>query len=399
MKLYLWSIILAVLFVEIYSVLPARHTELNPGEGHPPNHLTGAIHVTSEPAFAKDHPSLLEAASSANLDFMVIADLGITSPAQSLARSHGKLDVFVELESPTAAGHLLFFYSHTKAKTLPDAQLNELAWQHFSGSSKDQYPEAFTVTAHPTHPKVPWNALDRFPEGTEIFSIDGWWRNSLDFDLASTTFSLFTYPLNNYLSLLRAIDLPRKQLASWDAMNAASQGRFGVAAVSAHESFRTSASFPITWRNAPQALRTVQNILFVEGSLPDDYEERKRAIYSRIRAGNLAIHFPFVFPFSNSDWRLKCGEKIYRSGARAAASSDCEFQVQSPNYFPHERIVRLWKDGELVREIVPAPARITLPLQGRGNYRLEVWARPHSLFRLAVNREVPYLIYNPIYVN
>lgn len=399
MRLYLWSIFLVILFVEIYSVIPSRKVDLQPGESHGVPYLSGAIHLPYSGENAAKFPELIENARNAGLDFLIFADLDSAKSRNEIAKAYGKLDVFVELETATPSGHLLMFYSHTGARDWDEKRLADYAWKRFSGPGKDDFPEAFLVTAHPTHPKVPWNALDRFPDGTEIVNLDSLWASAIDTNLSGTLPTLLAFPFNNFLGLSRFADVPRKDLASWDAMNAASRGRFAVGAVNAHEGFSISSRWPLTWRNAAQSLRTVHNIVFYKADLNEDFDKRQRQIYQYLKKGSSAILFPFVYPFSNNDWHVSCDDQVSRSGDRVRYSPKCNFQVQIPKNFPYQKIVRLWKDGELVREIIPAPSQLEIPVPSAGSYRLEIWARNHSLFRLSLDREVPYLFYNPIYID
>jgi hypothetical protein len=130
-----------------------------------------------------------------------------------------------------------------------------------------------------------------------------------------------------------------------------------------------------------------------------DFETRKEQIYRSIREGRLAMVFHSLFPFSGNDWYLQCGEKVFRMGDTGPLNQkDCRFVIQSPEAFPYGRILRLWKDGEVFKEVTPHRATTEIPLESAGTYRLEVWAKARTALHILENRDIPYVFYNPIYV-
>ncbi len=69
-----------------------------------------------------------------------------------------------------------------------------------------------------------------------------------------------------------------------------------------------------------------------------------------------------------------------------------------PPQFPYDAFFRIYLDGEIWKELPSTPTPLTVGLDKKGLYRLEVWAKPHTLLRAVLNSPVPYVFYNPIHV-
>lgn len=395
LKRSFWSIAILIALIEIYSVRPHAPGEIQPNDPGIKHFLPGAIHVhTKHSDGSGDVAEIAQAAKRAGLEFVVVTDLD-TSQARKEEGSYDQVDVFIEMEATTTAGILLTFYSHTDAVRESDEKVRQIAWQHFQGNKT--YPELFNIVAHPSHPKKPWNAFDRNPEGVEIFNFDSLWQKARNESTIGSGITLFTYPWSNFLAALRFSQTNRKDLTSWDAMNAISPGRFGVLA---QHSLASSHLGPLhlKWPSYEQAFKVGTTVLFYEPPLATDFQSRKAQLYRLLREGRSAMVFNYLHPFHGNDWTIECDSGVYRSGERLTSPKNCEFVVRLPKSLDYDATLRLWRSGELASEVQNAGAETRIPVSGPGAYRLEVWLRISTLFRVLLSGEVPYLFYNPIYV-
>lgn len=397
MKRYVWTFIILFAFIEVYSVRPHAPTELDPAAPGIKHFLSGAVHVYSPASDGgSDIPEIAEEAKRAGLEFVVVTDINSATARPQEGRYNG-VDVFVEMEVTTAAGRMLTFYSHTPLAKESDAHVAQLAWQHMQG--KAEVPGLFNVIAHPSHPRYPWNALDRIPEGVEVFNFDSFWRKTWDHSAIRMLLTLFTYPLSNFLAANRFVQDDRQDLTAWDAMNAITPGRFGILAEHSRNKVRVTRDVGFRWPRHEQAFKVGSNVLFFEPPLAQDFAQRKKQIYELIRSGRSAMAFPFLHSFPGNDWKLECPEGTYRSGDQVTPQGKCEFVLHLPEDLDYPSVLRLWKSGELYKEVTTIDPVSRFPLAGPGVYRLEVWLSVQTLFRLLLSGEVPYLFYNPIYVH
>ena len=181
-------------------------------------------------------------------------------------------------------------------------------------------------------------------------------------------------------------------------MNTLTPGKFALLGHDARARIKVSPQTDIRWPSYETTFRTAAQVFFVPTPLPEDFVQRKEMIYQAIREGKSAIVFSLIHPFSGNSWQAKCGDKTFEVGSTISDSKSCEFIVQTPHPFPYPKVVKLYRNGELIRTEENSSATVAIPFQDSGVYRVEVWAKIHSLLRILQDSESPYVIYNPIYV-
>lgn len=389
---------------EVYTLLPPRFTNTPATElASAAKARIGAIHVRSpDPLTHESLESLTTTAKERGIDFIVIAD-----PKSSHARSVGLegtydgVDVYVEMEAHLTAGHAVVFYSHTSARELSDEAVSRLAWRHFLGT--DPQPGMFLVVAHPDSQTTPWARLDKFSEGMEIFNVDTLWRNQQEAAPASLLLSSMLFPVSNYLSALRTVQVPEKNLQAWDAINSLSPGHFAIAAQELPSQSGLPRWMPNGWSLALSFLPTTLNAVAIQQPLATTFEARRLQTYEALSQGKTALFFPLRYPRFASDWRLVCGEHTFRAGSVVpSALSNCNFQIElDPALAKLSPSIRLLRDGKLVTQWErSSQPMLQLPLvaENAGAYRLEIGIPTRTPFGILVHQEVPYAFYNPIYV-
>lgn len=398
-RAHLWTIAILLLLVETYWLLPPKAPSPTI---IPYSFLKGAIHVHSTYSDGGGTVTeIMKDASLAGLDFVILTDHN-----SSQARREGwekrfdKADLFVETEASTPAGHCLIFFSHTEARNISDAEVTKLGFNHFLGQDS---PEGFFIAiAHPSNIKNPWNRLDYAPDGMEIVNFDSIWQRDIYegvFDFVGTA---LIYPWNNFLSALRFFEIYRKDFKVWDALNLGVSdhfgGHFGILAHDTHSLVKINPNLVFRWPSYRKTFRLAMNVVFLEGEPEPDFEARKRQVYQSIRGGKLAIVFQALYPFEGNEWVLKCADKSFRSGSHVPLAPGCEFVIHTPELFPYRKSIQLWKNGELEKQISTFEKSIHIPVSSPGVYRVEIWAEARTPFHLFLRRDVPYVLYNPIYV-
>ncbi|MBY0370127.1 hypothetical protein K2X33_05535 [bacterium] len=386
----IFSGLLIVALVEVYSVLPARRLKVS----RQPKHASGAIHVSAGDLGPVRARQLAKAAARAGLDFVIFADLDRTLESTALPGDEG-VDLFSEIEVPTPAGHALYFYSHTDLAGSTPKRLRELAWKHYLGG--ESVGGSFLVVAHPASLFKPWERLDRYSEGVELINLKSQLEQQMLNRPLSFAVAFALAPLNSYLALMHLYDFPEREIQAWDASHPVSPGHFGIVGSDESSQMPWLDKAGLTLPPTELALGAASNAIILDAPLAKTATERQTQIYQALKEGRSAMVLHAIHPFEGNDWFVQCGEKQYRVGARFPWSQGCEMHVETPPGLGHKRIVFV-RDGQKIAERTAAKPSETLALEGPGVYRVEVWVRQTSLLRLALNREAPYLMYNPLYV-
>lgn len=395
MKPYILTLCILTFLFEIYSVLPFRETSKPAKKG---NYVSGIIHVHS--LYSDGGGTVLEiaeAAKQAGRDFVVLTDHNVsTARKNGDEKNYNGVDLFVEMEASTQAGHCISFYSHSDAKNYSDVEMNKLSYQHYLDEKTEK--DFFIALSHPSNIKNPWLRLDKYGEGYEVMNFDSVWQRELSDNFFGFIGTLLAAPFNSYLASLRFIHFYPKDLTVWDNMNLSANARhFGLLAHDTHSKLKYSKDGFLRWPDYLETFKLGTNLVFLKESLSSDFEQRKKQIYTNIREGHLAMVFDVVHPYDGIDHYMDCGDKKYISGDVVPESSQCQLHLEFPTDFPYERVVRILKDGEIIKETATMDSSFTQKVEGPGTYRTEIWVKRHSRLRIALNHEVPYVFYNPIY--
>lgn len=393
MKPYFFTFLIAVALFELFSLMPGTFDEQDRGPFR-----VGAIHVHS--TYSDGGGSVEEIASdaiTAGLDFVVLTDHNtIQARREGKEKRYQNMDLLVESEISTLVGHALAFYTHTPGVNIPDNQIRDRTDKHYQG--QPIHPDAFLAMAHPNNVKNPWNRLDKYTKGIEVFNFDSFWQRQLYSTPISFLFTASLYPLNSYLTMLRFFRPDQKNLDQWDQMNSTSGGHFGLLAPDTHSRVVLKPGIEFRWPSYLQTFRMAANAIRIKGRLKEDFAARKRQLYDALRAGRNAMVFHLIHPFGGNDWTLKCANDVHTMGEQVPFSTDCNFVVNLPKTLPYAAQLKLLRDGEVVVERRTLKTRETFQLNQPGVYRLEVWVKPRSPLRIVLRQDVPYVFYNPIYV-
>lgn len=380
--------------LEIFSFLPPRRIQKPQSQR---DYRRGAIHVHS--SGATSGAQIADAARAAGLDFVVVADEGNTRLRKKKQEKRYKdVDLYVEIEAKTPAGHAVLFYSHTSARDLKDEAASTLAWRHFLG--QESTPGVFLAVAHPSSPVDPWNRLDRFTEGIETINLRSMGERGLRYSPLRQLVTIGVSGFNPFLAAARSLEPYAKDFLAWDAMNAVSPGHFSYIAHDAQAELHLGEKRTLLWPPFESFFKLASNIIFLPKAGELSFEAAKRATYEALRGGRAAMAFEFLFPFEDNEWSIVCRSKRFRSGAEISSipPGGCDSVVALPRSLPWEAKLLLYRDGEVFRDLEDPGALSRLPIDTPGVYRLEVWIKARSFAGLLLNDYVPYVLYNPIYV-
>ncbi|MCB0417762.1 MAG: hypothetical protein KDD39_08940 [Bdellovibrionales bacterium] len=383
----LWWLLPVVFFFELFSLVPNR-TPLKKG-----NYVRGVYHVHSN--FSHDATGsierIAEAANAANLDFVVVTDHNtLEAHRLKLDKTYGSVDLFVETEASLPMGHAVSFVSHTTAEGMKDEDIEKQSLRQIEQKTPIAA-GSFQIIAHPTNVKRPWERLDLFAKGVEVVNLDSIWREQLNADWGSTLFTALLYPLNQFVSMLRLLRVNPKNFQIWDNMNSVSKNHVGLLAHDTHENVQLGKGVHVLWPTYRETFKLASNIVYLDEPQASTFEARRQQLYEQIGKGRVAFVFDYLYPFQDSDWIVRCGERSARCGEQLAfAEGGCTSEVKTPEGFPYPLVVKLLRNGRAIED--------TTRLSEPGAYRVEVWARVHSRFSVLVDDLIPFAFYNPIYV-
>jgi hypothetical protein len=399
-----WTLVVIVGIVEVFSLLPERPREENGSSQvrtSKPQIVQGIIHVHSNFSDGGGAPDeIAEAAKAAGHDFVVLTDHNnYEARKRGYEKAYGKTDLFVETESSLPVGHTVSFFSLSdKLKNSDSQSIEHASYKQFLKT--EETPGLFIAVAHPSNVKNPWSRLDEYAAGWEVVNFDSSWQRQLADRPFQFILTAALYPFNEYLSALRFFEVYRKDFISWDEMTSRGAGHFAYLAHDTHSKLKLTSHRSLSWPGYLQTFKMATNVLFLREPKSPDFETRKKQYYQSLREGRLAIVYQPLAPFDGNDWKVVCGGQSFSVGETIKGLSNCEAHIETPET-SFKKVVRLVRNGEIIREIVVEKTNsnpLKLPIPGNGIYRVEVLAVKHTALRLLLNRLVPYVFYNPIYL-
>lgn len=397
----LWTVVFVLFAVEVFSLLPSKKNVPKLESPLNSKSVQGIIHVHSIYSDGGGTPEeIVQAAQQAGHDFVILTDHNNqTARKEGFEKNYGGTDLFVEMEASVPIGHAVSFFSRNeKLKNADNQTIVNASYEQ--SLKKEDYPGAFISIAHPTNMKNPWSRLDQFAAGWEVVNFDSSWQRQLAENPFDFLLTVSLYPLNQYLTALRFFATYAKDFVAWDEMTLSGPGHFAYLAHDTHSKVKLNRDSSWNWPGYLQTFKMASNVIFLKEAKANDFETRKKQMYESLKEGRLAIVYQSLAPFEGNDWQVVCGQEHYGIGDTAKNNENCVAQISTPTT-SFVKVVRLIKNGQIFREIVvdkKSDKPLQIPLKGPGTYRVEVLAKKHTALRLLLNRLVPYVFYNPIYL-
>lgn len=370
-------IVLDGLFVRLPAAAPSA-----PGE------RIGAVHIHTQASrdASGTVPEVISAARQANLSFLAITDHNVAIRAQDIADDPSDLPIISGEELSTSAGHFLALGIPTgwsRPKEPDDRTL--LAAAHAVG--------AFTVLAHPFHPRTPWTDWGTADfDGLEIWNEDAVWRQNNPFDLL---ISLLLYPENDQLAMVRLARTPEQNFEKWDELLA---GRpvVGMCGSDVHAKTKLTPNFFLRFPGYAPSLEVAREHVLLGPHAGGGDASRATAaeILDGLRHGHSFCALDALYPSSGFVFRVSTAAASGGPGDFLSWGGSGRIDVTVPAGASQPRI-KVFRDG---REIVDKETwAVDEAAPGPGRYRTEVFLRQRGL--TGWRRWTLWAFTNPVYVD
>ena len=346
----------------------------------------GAVHIHTRASDGSGTvPEVMAAARQADLSFLAITDHNVAMTSKDIAADPPDLPIISGEELSTSAGHFLALGippDWVRPRTPDDRQL--LAAARAAG--------AFTVVAHPYHPRTPWTDWNTSDfDGMEIWNEDAVWRQNNVFDLLV---ALLIYPENDQLAMVRLARTPEANFAKWDELLA----RRPVAAMCASDVHaKTNLGHGLFLRfpgYVPSLEVAREHVLFGPGAGGGDARLASATeILDALRHGHSFCALDALYPSSGFAFQVSSADASGGPGDFLSWSGSGRVRISVPSGASRP-LIKLFRDGH---EIIEKQAwLIDEPIDGPGRYRTEVFLRQPGL--TGWRRWTLWAFTNPVYV-
>jgi len=166
-----------------------------------------------------DVSKVIAAAQSAGLDFLSITDLNVFDKPTSLAGYHSNMLVMMDGEYSYLNSRLLNIGS-TSGRHLQGVGRSQVLFADLLSQPEKDTDVGVLVLAHPKKRNYGWSG--DYPaglDGIEVINMKSAWQEAWQKNTLSFFWSLFVYPFNERLALLRLFEAPEDELRLWDELN------------------------------------------------------------------------------------------------------------------------------------------------------------------------------------
>jgi hypothetical protein len=330
-------------------------------------------------------PVVLDAARQANLSFLAITDHNVAMTAQAIADDPPDLPIISGEELSTTAGHFLALGLPTgweRPKSPNDRTL--LAAAHAQG--------AFTVLAHPFHPRTPWTDWKTSDfDGLEIWNEDAVWRQNNILDLL---IALLIYPVNDQLAMVRLARTPDQNFAKWDEL-LAQRPMVGMCGSDVHAKTKLAPHVIIHFPGYVPSFEVAREHVLLGPSAGGGDASRASAdeILDALRHGHSFCALDALYPSNGFTTRVTSADVSGGPGDSLNWSGTGRIHISVPAGASRP-LIQVFRDGQMMIE--QQNWSVDEPIPGPGRYRVEAFLRQPGVS--GWRRWTLWAFTNPIYV-
>lgn len=313
-----------------------------------------------------------QAAQRAGLDFLIHTELNYYGVEPRAEGYFNKLLVMQGDEYSYLDSHILVYSAEPRHLSgLGETQvfLADVLSKKASEKSSD-----LIVLAHPFKDGSNWPG--EYPEGIrglEVLNLKSVWQNGWNESKLSFIWSLFVYPFNSRLALLRIYFPPSREIQLWDKLGAKNNfiGLLGNDATARLSSLgRGFFRFP----SYQESFSIASNHVLLTSELTGDFESDRAKIFRALSNGNSYQCMDLLGDPKGFIAEVKTEKKSFLPGSRVRLSEHPRLRVHLPKVprFPYE--IRVLHNGTLMKTF--NEPEVSVELLAKGTYRIVVRVIP-----------------------
>lgn len=339
---------------------------------------------------------VIRIAQDSDLDFIFFSDLNLSQKPQYLEGYHGNLLVYVDGEYSYLNSRILNYDSSDPADLSSPGRSQLFLADQLTKTNRDSGLGIF-VLAHPFKPNFRWDGEVPIGfDGVEIINLKAIWQRAWLKTKVSFLWTLFLYPFNNRLALIRLFTMPDSELELWDRLNQKNK-TIGFAGTDAEARVRVSENKSIEFPSYSTLFGLVRNHVLLPSELTGNAENDRQKIGSAIRQGQFYMSLDSL---ADPKGFISTIEKPGSPSILMGGTVDWEPGLKLKTLLPQKPNVPFdiiyYRNGEKL--LVSNSLETKLELPSPGIYRVMVRVIP-TLPLPDGKKWIPWIFTNPFYVN
>ena len=337
---------------------------------------------------------VIRKANELNFDFMFLTEVNVFPRPEYLEGYHDKLLVITAGEYSYLDSRLVYYNANDG---IPPEQRGQAQVFFADKLSQDtEFDDGFIFLAHPLLKSHRWRGdIPEGIKGLEIINLkrvlEKAWNDSKLMSLGS----LFIYPFNSPLALIRLYSQPEEELKLWDSQ-LSKRKTVGVFAADATAKAVISPSLSLEFPTYKTSLAIGSNHLLLTSELTGNFESDKKKVQEALFKGQFYMSLDIVADPKGFFAEVRQDGKRFPIGSEVDLKKNMEIVAKLPDSLEAPFEVLLIKDGEPVATSNEELSRFKI--NEPGVYRVEVRVIP--IFPLPGGRRwIPWIYTNPFYIS
>ncbi|MCH2533200.1 MAG: hypothetical protein MK008_02025 [Bdellovibrionales bacterium] len=334
----------------------------------------GVTHLPTDRSTGNtEFKQIISDAQYADLDFIILTELNDFQQSQSREAYYNRL-LLLEGKKYSYLNSRVIVYRKQFNKAFQNSDSVNSHLADMLSRSEHEPKDGSFILAHPLKPGFKWHG--EIPvgfDGVEVINLKRLWQEAWQRSKASFLWSLYAYPFNSELALLRLYKRPKQELEMWDKLNI----KNFIAGYAGTEADTKIKFGPNKFFNVPSnktLLNFFTNHVLLRSELTGHFENDKAKILQALHRGQFYMSLDLISNPKGFNFYAKSKNDVYTMGEKISLKHKPVLKVvlsQKPKV-PYEVII--YRNG--VRVLTSNSLNTELYLHLKGSYRAEVRVAP-----------------------
>ncbi|MEK6774253.1 MAG: hypothetical protein AABY64_09955 [Bdellovibrionota bacterium] len=356
----------------------------------------GVINVHSELSLgSSSYSKIISSARAAGLDFIFFTDLNLFDIPYNEEGYHGNTLVFSAGKYSYLDSRLIYYSNkgETLGQTLGDSQVR---LSDFLSQKRIFNRDEFIVLAHPYKLDFTWSGdIPIGLDGVELINLKSLSYRAWESSKLSVIWSLFTYPFNPKLSLIRLFQEPTEEIGLFDEVSLRqSLNMFAGAEASARAI--PIANYLLKFPSYQKSFEIFSNHVLLKSELTGQVGSDKQKIFQAIKNGNFYLAFDFLGETKGFQAFVQDNNKTHLMGSSIRFNKNLILRAEVPAEPSDFYEIVVYRNG--VRYATGNSSNINLQIIEPGVYRIQVRVSPFLPLPDA-KKWFTWIYTNPFYIN
>lgn len=316
---------------------------------------------------------IASSAKAAGLDYIILTDLNQFDDA-SFRESYQSGLLVLNGGKYSYLDSRLIYYSPNGELLGANLGETQVRFADYLSQKPGSNKNGFLTLAHPYHLGFSWSGeIPDGLDGIEILNLKSLAVHAWADSKLSTIWSLFIYPFNSQLSLVRLFSEPSEEIALFDRI-AQKRDFVGFAGAEASARALPFSTYLIKFPSYRRMFDIMSNHVLLRSELTGNFAADRQKIFQALKSGQFYMSLDILGDPKGFLAVMEDRNRNYLMGSHVKLSKTLQMTVRLPNQPKEFFEIVIYRNGERYKTFnVP---EVTFPIEEKGSYRVQVRVSP-----------------------